>query len=233
MDSKCVTLLLVFCLSLGLIPIAIAGEYLEEFDAKDLDPNLWEIKAEGDASYKIEDGQLVMTSPGVADGILMYWRGSDIRNEDFTIEIKAAVAPNTDNAGVIAFIREDLPPTLNTTINAEWKTMFWCGANTPGWYINNDNWQRAGAQGPEFEGVWKAEIKGNEIHCYFNGEEVTVFDKIQEDRFLCFGPDTYTSHYSGAMTIDWIRLSGASVPATAVEPAEKLPTVWAKVKIGF
>lgn len=209
---------------------AIAAEYLEEFDSKNLDPKIWEIKSEGDASFSIEDGQLTMTSPGVPDGILLYWRGSDIEEEDFTVEIKASVAANTNNAGVIAFIKQDLPPTLNTTINAEWKNMFWCGTNTPGWYINDDNWSSTGVNGPEFEGVWKAEIKSNEIICYFNDEEVVTIDKIKEDRFLCFGPDTYTSHYSGEMTIDWIRLSGNSVPALAVEPAEKMSTTWGRIR---
>jgi len=160
------------------------------------------MKAEGDASYEIVDGQLIMTSPGEPDGILLYWRGSDIVEEDFTVEISATVAANTENAGVIAFIKEDLPPTLNTTINAAWKLMFWCGTETSGWYINDDTWSRSDAVGPEFEGIWKAGIEGDKIACYFNDEEVVVVDKIQEDRFLCFGPDTYTSHYSGEMTID-------------------------------
>lgn len=234
MSSRCRTLLIICFLSfvaiLGCVPAVIAAEYLEEFNDKELNPKLWEIMSEGAASYKIEDGQLVMTSPGEPDGILLYWRGSDISDEDFTVEIKAKVDPNTNNAAIIAFIRKDLPPIINTTINAEWKNMFWCGTNTPGWYINDDDWQHTQATGPEFEGIWKAEIKGDKINCYFNGEEVVIVDKISEDRFLCFGPDTYTSHYSGGMTIDWIKLSGASVPAAAVEPACKLSTTWGVVK---
>ena len=217
-----------FLASFGWIPAAIAATYREEFDSDKLDENYWEIKAEGNASYEIKDGQLTMTSPGEADGILLYWRGGDISEEDFSIEIKATVAPNTNNAGVISFIRKDLPPTLNTTINAEWKTMFWCGTNTPGWYINDDDWIHTAATGPEFEGVWKAEIKGDKIHCYFNDEEVVTVDKIPEQRYLCIGPDTYTSHYSGEMTIDWIELSGATV--VAVQPAGKLPAAWGKLK---
>ena len=238
MSSKRAASIFATCfLSLALVGLvwissSVASEYLEEFD-NELDPGLWEIKAEGEASYKIENGQLTMTSPGVPDGILLYWKGSDIESEDFTVEIKAKVAPNTNNAGVIAFIRKELPPTLNTTINAEWKNMFWCGTNTPGWYINDDDWKRAGPQGPEFEGIWKAEIKGDKINCYFNDEEVVTIDKIPESRFLCFGPDTYTSHYLGEMTIDWIRLSGTSVPAAAVGPSEKISTAWGAVKNRF
>ena len=212
---------------------AMAAEYLEEFNDKILNKKLWEVKAEGKASYEIKDGQLTMTSPGVDDGILIYWRGSDVSDENFSIEIKAKVEPNTNNAAIIAFIRKDLPPTLNTTINAEWKNMFWCGSNTPGWYINNDDWKNSGVKGPEFEGVWKADIKGANIDCYFNKDLVVTVDKIPERRFLCFGPDTYTSHYSGAMTVDWIKLTGPSVPATAVEPLEKLSTAWGNVKRGF
>jgi len=216
--------------SFGWISAAIAGTYREEFDSAKLDANYWEMKAEGSASYEIKDGQLTMTSPGVPDGILLYWKGGDISEEDFSIEIKAAVAANTNNAGVISFIRNDLPPTLNTTINAEWKTMFWCGTNTPGWYINDDDHTHTNVEGPEFEGIWKAEIKGDKIYCYFNGEEVITVDKIPEERYLCIGPDTYTSHYSGEMTIDWIELSGPTVQDAAVEPAGKLPAVWGELK---
>jgi hypothetical protein len=208
----------------------MAGTYREEFDGNAIDTNLWEVMAEGDASYELEDGQLIMDSPGVSDGLLIYWRGGDITEEDFTFEIKASVGAETNNAALIAFIRSDLPPTLNTTINAEWKNMFWCGTNTPGWYINNDDWNRAGADGPEFEGIWKAEIKGDKIICYFNGEEVVTIDKIPEERFVCFGPDTYTSHYLGSMTVDWIELSGPTVKDAAVDAAGKLPVAWGKIK---
>ena len=161
-----------------------------------MDPNLWEVMAEGDATYTIEDGLLIMDSPGVGDGLLIYWRGSDISDEDFSFEISATVDAATNNAALIAFIRQDLPPTLNTTINAEWKTMFWCGANTPGWYINDDDWVNTGVKDPAFEGVWKADIKGDKIVCYFDGDEVVTVDKIPEERDVCFVPDTYTSHYS-------------------------------------
>ena len=58
-------------------------------------------------------------------------------------------------------------------------------------------------------------------------------DKIPEERFVCFGPDTYTSHYSGAMTVDWIEVSGASVKAAAVDAAGKLPVMWGELKGGL
>jgi len=234
----CRGILTIICL-LGLavassiwITVAMAGEYLEEFGNAPLNKALWEAKAEGKATYAIKNGQLVMTSPGVPDGILLYWRGSDISKEDFTVEIKAEVARGTDNAGIIAFTKKDLPPTLNTTINAEWKNMFWCGENTSGWYINDDNWTRTPAAGPEFKGVWKAEMKGGKISCYFNDKEVVTINKVEGNRFLCFGPDTYTSHYSGEMTIDWIRVSGESV-TFAVEPEGKLSVTWGKLKADF
>jgi hypothetical protein len=237
MGLKDMFLSVIFYLLIIILAVSVstakAADYVEEFEDTKLDPTRWEMKVEGNASFEIRDGDLIMTSPGVADGILLYWIGSEIDKEDFTVEIKATVAPDTNNAAIIAFIRTVLPPTLNTTINAEWKNMFWCGTNTPGWYINNDDWKRAGAQGPEFEGVWKAEIKGDNIICYFNDEEVVTVDKIQDDRYLCFGPDTYTSHYSGAMTIDWIKLSGSSVKSAPVEAAGKFSTSWGRIKNAF
>lgn len=236
MSSKSSGLLTVVCLvsfALAVLcwaPKAIAGEFVEEFDGNVLNEDIWEMRAEAGASYKIENGTLTMTSPGVSDGILMYWKG-DVDSADFTVEIKATVAPNTNNAAVIAFLDQDLPPTLNSTINPEWMGMVWCGANTPGWYINDDNWTNTGVKGPELEGIWKAEIKGNKIHFSFNGQEAVVVDKVAEDRFLCFGPDTYTSHYSGEMAIDWIKVSGATI--TAVEPTRKLPVMWGELRSRF
>lgn len=209
----------------------IAGTYREEFNGSNLDGNFWEMKMAGQASYKVVNGQLTMTSPAVADGILLYWRGGDVSNGDFSVEIKVKVAQNTDNAAIMASIKQDLPPTLNTNINPQWKNVFWCGKNTPGWYINNDSWKNSGVKGPEFEGVWKIALIGNVFHCYFNGSEVITFDKVQEQRFLCFGPDTYTSHYLGEMTVDWIELSGTMIPDVASVAAEgKLSSLWGNIK---
>jgi len=229
--------LAIFCLlcfgltGLGWVFTGAAGTYREEFDSDKLDENLWEIKLEGDASYKIENGQITMTSPAVEDGILIYWKGGDITNEDFSFEISAQVGPEAQGAAVIAFVRQLLPPMLNTVINAEWKTCFFCGTNNQGWYINDDDWNRTPASGPEKEGVWKAELKGDKIYCYFNDEEVVVYDKITEERYVCFGPDVFTSHYVGEMTVDWIELSGPTVQNAAVEAAEKLSVTWGSIKI--
>jgi len=220
--------------SFGWISTAMAGTLIEEFDNANLDERYWEMRTEGDASYEIADGQLTMTSPGVADGALLFWQGGDLTNGDLTVEIKATVAANTDNAAVLAFLTADLPPTVNTDINVAWLSIAWCGKNTPGWYVNNEIVQGTGtkltdAAGPEFEGIWKAEIKGDKVHFYFNDEEVTVVDKREDTRYLCFGPDTYTSHYSGEMTIDWIKLSGPTI--ADIESAGKLPAAWGEIKL--
>ena len=211
----------------------IAGTYREEFNGNKLDENIWEMKTAGQASYKVENGQLTMTSPADADGILLYWRGGDVSNGDFSVEVKVKVAQNTNNAAIIASIKKDISPTLNTAINPEWKTVFWCGSNTPGWYINNDSWKNSGIKGPELEGVWKIALTGDTFRCYFNGSEVVVFDKVQEPRFLCFGPDVYTSHYAGEMTVDWIELSGPMITnITSVTAERKLSNLWGNIKNG-
>jgi len=212
------------------VSAAAAGDFIEEFDSGTLNEGFWDMKAEAGASYEIANGQLTMSSPGVEDGILMYWN-APISDEDITVEIKASVTTDTNNAGVLTFIKSDTPPTANTVINGEFAAMVWCGANTPGWYINNDDWKNSGVNGPEFEGIWKAEISGNQIHFSFNGAEVVVVDKVQSERYLCFGPDTYTSHYSGEMTIDWIKISGPTI--AAVQPEGKMPVMWGKLKSGL
>jgi hypothetical protein len=213
--------------SLGLVITAAEGDVVEEFDSGTLNPLAWEMMAEAGASYTIANGQLTISSPAVADAALLYWN-APIGDEDITVEIKASVDANTDNGGVLTFIKSYIAPTANTVMNGEFAAMVWCGKNTPGWYINNDSWKRATATGPEFDGIWKAEIIGNEIHFSFNGAEVDVVEKVQAERYLCFGPDTYTSHYAGAMTIDWIKVSGPTV--AAVQPAGKLPVMWGDLK---
>jgi len=236
MNSKYNVHLVIVCLlSFGLanfvwISAAIAGEFTDEFDSKQLNEDFWEMKPEGKASYEIAGGKLTMTSPGVNDGILMYWK-KPIGDEDFSVEIKAEINPSTEGAAVINFIKEMLPPMLNTTINPKWLSVLWCGtAVGNAWVINDDNWKRTAVKGPEFEGIWKAEIKGGKIHWYFDGKEVIVVDKVAKERYACFGPDTYTSHYSGEMTIDWIKLSGPTVPSAAVEFAGKLSVLWGELK---
>ena len=228
MGSRWDSSLAIACfLSLGLVFVAAAGDFVDEFDSGTLNPMAWEMMAEAAASYTIANGQLTITSPGVADAALLYWN-APIGDEDITVEIKASVDANTDNAAVLTFIKSYIAPTVNTVMNGEFAAMVWCGANTPGWYINNDDWQRAGATGPEFDGIWKAEIIGNQIRYSFNGTEVVTVDKVVAERYLCFGPDTYTSHYSGEMTIDWIKVSGPTV--AAVQPAGKLPVIWGDLK---
>lgn len=228
MGSRLNSSLIIACfLSLGLVFAAAAGDFVEEFDGGVLNAMAWEMKTEAGASYTIANGQLTITSPGVEDGALLYWN-VPIGDEDITIEIKASISADTDNGAVLTFIKSYIPPSANTIMNGEFLAMVWCGKNTPGWYINNDNWKRADGTGTEFEGIWKAEIMGNQIRFSFNGAEVVVVDKVAAERYLCFGPDAYTSHYSGEMTIDWIKVSGPTI--AAVQPVGKLPVMWGEIK---
>jgi len=229
MGSRLNSSLIIACfLSLGLVFAAAAGDFVEEFDGGELNALAWDMKAEAGASYTIANGQLTISSPAEADAALLYWN-APIGDEDITVEIKASVSANTDNAGVITFIKSYIAPTANTVMNGEFAAMVWCGlVNGSGWYINNDDWKRADGTGPELEGIWKAEIIGNQIRFSFNGAEVVVVDKVEAERYLCFGPDTYTSHYSGEMTIDWIKVSGPTI--AAVQPAGKLPVMWGDLK---
>lgn len=226
-SRKNLSLVFACFMSLVLVFTAAAGDFVEEFNSGTLNPMAWEMMAEAGASYSIANGQLTISSPAVADAALLYWN-APIGDEDITVEIKASVDANTENAGVLTFIKSYIAPTANTVMNGEFAAMVWCGKNTPGWYINNDDWKRAGATGPELEGIWKAEIMGNQIRFSFNGAEVVTIDKVQPERYLCFGPDTYTSHYAGAMTIDWIKVSGPTV--AAVQSAGKLSAVWGGLK---
>jgi hypothetical protein len=43
-------------------------------------------------------------------------------------------------------------------------------------------------------------------------------------------PDPYTSHYTGSVLIDFIKISGPGAEELAVEPEGKLATAWARIK---
>ena len=95
MDSRRNAHLVIVCLLgfalaiFGCISVSIAGTYREEFDGNDIDTNLWEVMAVGDASYKLEDGQLIMDSPDVGDGLLIYWRGGGtFRTKIFPLKLR-------------------------------------------------------------------------------------------------------------------------------------------------
>ncbi|MFC1717487.1 hypothetical protein ACFL6S_27750 [Candidatus Poribacteria bacterium] len=233
-------LLFVFLVSLANVQ-SLGAEAIDEFDLPKLNEELWEMMTVGNASSKIEDGILTMTSPGVDSGAMVYYP-VDVENVDITFEVKLDTSGLVDNI-TVGFIAELMEPQVNTDINNHWEAnFFFVPAN---WYIKQDPVvigqkppNPAGMEGP-FDPGWNvvkidcSESKGK-ITFFLNDEEVGEVDKNPDvkSRYFYVTCDPYTSHYSGEVAIEYIKMSGPGAPNLAVEPTGKLATTWAKMKSG-
>ena len=75
-------------------------------------------------------------------------------------------------------------------------------------------------------------MSDDKLTYYFDGEEAGESDRGSDTRYFHISPDTYTSHYFGTVTIDYIEITGDGVKSLAVSPADKLTLTWGLVKKG-
>jgi hypothetical protein len=210
---------------------SIAGVFTEEFDSKQLDERQWVIKTEGKASSKIADGKLVLTSPAVADGIILFYQAPITK--DITIEVRLDTSLIA-NDGSFGFTDEIIPPMLNTDNHQHSRAQIYFNADK--WHALTDGVHQPPVPPIDVQGkagwhVFKVEIKKTTISFFVDGEDIFETDKILEKRFLAITPDWYTSHYSGTLTVDWVKLSGEEVKA--VEALNKLAAIWGNIKRDF
>ena len=78
------------------------------------------------------------------------------------------------------------------------------------------------------EHLFRTEITGNKIAFSIDGEEVGELDREVAERYYMITPDPYTSHYTGTISIDSIRIAGMNVQA--VQPESRLAATWGSVK---
>ena len=207
-----------------------AGILLDEFDSGELE-DVWEVRAVGDASYRIENGQLIMESPAVADGILLLYT-PEITGEDITFEFQLDVSEGGDPSALIWFADEPLTPDVNTTVNTHLilRQTIVSGST----YVKIAGEVKAIADTPVDTGgpnVYKFEFTGNTVTFYVNGEKIDTIDKPDGVSYFHIGPDMYTSHYDKRIgVLDYVKISGPNVKPLAVEPAGKLAATWAELK---
>jgi hypothetical protein len=224
-------LIMVPCISLTIANLSFAGEIFDDFNKPILDDELWVVKTASKGKYEIKDGNLSLLSPGVSDGVMFYWK-DNIAEDDFIAEAKADASGIKDGGIVLGFIDEILTPTVNTTVNAHWLAHF-VSRGVAGWYINDDNYSHEGdtkdKTGKETDAVWKIEIKNGKISFYVDDQKIVTTDRTKTGpRYMTMSPDTYTSHYSGDLVIDWIKLSSPTI--RAVRSADKLSVTWGTIK---
>lgn len=210
---------------------AFAGEFIDEFDESKLNEQFWVIDAVGKADYEIKDGKLTLFSPNVEDGIMFYYV-EEIKDDDLIIEAKINVSGIADG-GLVGFMDGIIPAQLNTEMHKHMHAQF--GWVTPTeWGVNADFYG-----GRLFEGVYQGdehiftiEPKGNDIIFSVDGEEMGKAPREADSRFYAISPDCYTSHYTGTMVIEYIKLSGENV-SSAVQPSDKIAAVWGGIKFSL
>ncbi len=216
----------------------LMADVIDDFNSPTLDPDLWEMKQVGKASHTIDGGILTMTSPAVDSGIILY-HPRNIEDMDITFEIKLDVSGLVDNitCGSMAQLME---PQLNTDINNNLEaTLFFVQGK---WYIKQDpvvigqKPPNPGIEG-QFKPDWNvieitfSESEGAVIFAV-NGKEAGSIDKNPDvrERYFYISPDTYTSHYTGEVKVDYVKISGPGSAGLAVDRLEKLATIWAELK---
>jgi len=227
--------------SLMTVQLSMA-EVRDEFDSPGLDTSLWEMKIAGGASYEISGGSLKMSSPDVDSGIMIYYP-VNVADLDISFEVKLDTSGVVDNL-VTGFLADLMDPQVNTEINNNWEAnLFFVPDN---WYIKQDpivvgeKPPNPGIEGQYLDGWNVAKIDINKssgkVTFYMNGEQVGEVDRNPdvESRYFYVSPDTYTSHYTGEITLDYIEIGGPDAPsAAAVEPVGKLASTWGRMKQSY
>jgi len=215
------------------------AEAVDEFDLPGLNEELWDMQIVGDAEFEISDGILTMMSPSIDSGAMVYYP-VNVEDVDITFEVNLDTSGVVDNI-TVGFIADLMEPQINTDINNHWEAnFFFVPAN---WYIKQDPVvigekppNPPDLQGP-YDPEWNVvKIDSSEskstITFFLNGKEVGEVEKNQDvqSRYFYITCDPYTSHYTGEVAIDYIKIGGPGAPTLAVQPTGKLTTTWAREK---
>ncbi len=201
------------------------GQLVDEFTAPQLNEDLWVIMEVGDASYEIKDGKLILSSPDVTDGIILYYK-DEVIDPGFSFEVKLD-SSGIVNSGYVTTMAIMTPPELSDVYNALRLGQFRLKADA--WRIRDETIQTIldGTVKGDM-GVYRIDLEEDMLRFYFDGEEVAEIPKVAETRFFCISPDPYAEDYSGEIVVEYIKVSA---PWVAVEAAGKLATLWGKIKI--
>ena len=214
----------------------MAGEVTDEFDGPNLDSKLWVIKEAGNASHSIKDGVLTMSSPTVDSSSILYFP-INIADLDITFEVAMDTSSMGDHI-VMGGLAGLMEPAINTEIGWNWLSLFLLVPNNA--ILKQDPDQPGQAFPPTASEVpydpgwrvFKIEFGEDKTIFYIDDKEVGEVEKNKklEERYFHLSPDDFTSHYSGEVAIEYIRISGPGADVLAVEPLGRLATTWAKVK---
>jgi len=216
----------------------LMADVMDGFDSPKLNPELWEIKVAGKASYTIDNGILTMTSPNVEGSIILYFP-QNIADLEINFEVKMDTSTMGDHI-VMGGIAKLMEPATNLEIGYNWLSLFLL---VPGSATLKQDPDKPGQAFPPtdsevpYQAGWRVfEIRFERDKTVFviDGNEVGKVDKNKSlnERYFHISPDDFTTHYMGEVKIDYIKISGpGSVGLLAVDSLGKLATSWAKMKV--
>jgi len=217
------------------VPLSPAGTFRDDFDSSKLNTDVWEITKAGKGGHSIQDGQLLLESPGVPDGVILYFKQK--LEGDVTVECKmdpSKVDPGT--LGSVGFTDGIFAPEPSPAFWVHWLAHFNVGPTVSTPFVD-DYPGKAGfpKAGNTFNfqaepHVWKLVVKGGKVTYFFDGKEMGESDAANAIRYFHTTPDTYTSHYFGILAVDYVEITGDKVKPSAVFSAGKLTLTWGTVK---
>ena len=238
---RCIQLLQLFSLILLVwggfnVPLYSAGTFRDDFDSASLNTDVWEITTAGKGGHSIKDGQLLLESPGVPDGIILYLKQK--LEGDVTVECKMDPS-NIDpgGTGTVGFTDGISDPEPSPDFWVHWLAHFNVGPTVSTPFVDDHPGQNGfptagdGFNFPAEPHVWKIVVKGGKVTYFFDGNQMGESDAVNTPRYFHATPDTYTSHYFGTLAVDYVEITGDNVKPSAVSPAGKLALTWGTVKM--
>ena len=204
--------------------VLAAGTFTDNFDDNGLD-EMWVAKVAGKASFEIKGGEIILTSPSVADGIDICYR-TPLKG-DVSCEVKFDTTVIEGGFAHLGFFTGILAPMNNLEMHPTWVEVLYCSKDKAGGVVNNGrpaaNWNRVVGAPNEVpvepgEHVWTIEVKNQHVKFFIDEQLKGEADNPVTERYFLISADPYTSHYTGKFAVDSVKLTGDSiVTATAVE----------------
>jgi hypothetical protein len=223
-----------------------AGTLFDDFTSGKLE-DVWEISKTDEAKYEIKNGMLILTTEAIAGTIYLWYKDAIPPGEPIAME--ARINPGTGanvGDGMVGFLnkKEEAENLDNDTMNGikTGATYFWVDVSMQEMRIRGE---KAGGNnqvnhnnfGEDEFFVFKIEMTDDEYTMYLDDDEIqggNRFDTNYTERVFHVTPDGATTHHGpSTWTIDYIRLTGPSIPEldySAVDPSEKATTTWGSIK---
>jgi len=218
-------------------PLSLAGTIRDDFETDELNTDVWQVTQAGKGTYSIKDGQLLLESPVVPDGVILYCKQKI--EGDFTMECQ--IDPTNEDPGslgIVGFTDGIFDPEPSPNFWVHWLAHFNLSPTVSDVFVDDypgkNGWAKAGdtinfESGPH---IWGMEISGKTVTYFFDKKDAGKSDNAGIPRYFHISPDTYTSHYFGTFAIDYVEITGTNVKSMAVYPVGKLVATWAIIKRG-